>query len=167
MEIIVVIVIIIAIAIFISDANEKERKREEEAERKRKGEQAIAEYEEKLKNLRETEFFKTVNDKVVALIKDDLICQIEKNGRASPQTIYIETTHVNVSYVKGGVVFNSLGYKNLTQEQIRDFAYAMEVNGFDYRYDEYGNRLYPKSSYWQPIIDGLIAEHNLQFSNPF
>ena len=178
MEFIVFIILVIVVVGFISDYAEKERKKEEEIERKRKEEKEKREkekqYQEKLKVLRETEFFRVVSCRVNDLMVNDLVAQIEMNGNVYPATLYIKTTHVSMrnSYEKGSacINFNSLGYKNLTGEQRYDFMRAMETNGFHYHQpSEYGYEDYltPRSDYWNQIIDEIKIKHNSQFTDPF
>lgn len=106
-------------------------------------------------------------------MKKDLISQIEKEGHAHPNGLEVETTKIDFRYFgyeKESIIFNSLGYKNLTEEQRYDFMHAMEVNGFEYCEPlERGYRDYlsPRKDYWQPIIEKIKAEYDSQFTDPF
>lgn len=149
-------------------AKEREKNNELLELTRQKQQASILENAERFKN---TEFFQIIIKRLEQLIEEDILFQVKK-GLSSICLGYMIIEQIKITYISSfsglhEITFNSLGYNTLIKEEIEPVCVALEsIQGY-YRQSFSHNTVWLDDTYWQPIIDEMLAEHRANFKNIF
>lgn len=165
------LVILLGVIAYASDIKEKEERKIAEQIKQEEHRKLLAAEKESIQQLENTSFFKEVYETLSNLIKEDIILQIEDGKEAQcPYRFDVEKSGIRFnSMAHYRISFNELGYKNLTEEERITLEKVLKAKGFRYieAHDGYSDYIVPDNTYWKPIIEKLISEHNEKFKSIF
>lgn len=162
------IIVFGAIGIFIVVKLAKKAQEKNEREKFEKAcDEAKAAQRTHTEKMLESEFFKSICARIEEANKKHVLSLIESGKQIMRYNAFlrIEVTRngVCLNGAIDNIVFNELGYLDLTQEEQRALVSALETIG--YTMDPYAEdcHLCPNYEYWDKMTGGIVEKHNSKF----